>query len=254
TRTVVTQSDPGTITSGGSMTLNAGVVNNVASQFVAGGDLSGSRVLGTRPNNVGMTGLQTVTTTGQAVYTYVDDRDRAYRASPWQGQTVQTTFQLDVSATSGTGPNSQHTVKSVAASAAAGQGNGAAASVPGQLRIAGGTVEGTAASVSVPGGASVQPSTAGVSTPAGAAVQAKTTGVAAPTGAAVTTATTAVTAPSSSTVIRTVVPNLTLPNNALYLVVRDPGSSVLVETDPRFTSFRQWTSSDAMLSQFRNDP
>ncbi|MGD7299486.1 hemagglutinin repeat-containing protein, partial [Ralstonia pseudosolanacearum] len=41
TRTVVTQSDPGTITSGGSMTLNAGVVNNVASQFVAGGDLTG---------------------------------------------------------------------------------------------------------------------------------------------------------------------------------------------------------------------
>ncbi|MHA6912635.1 hemagglutinin repeat-containing protein [Ralstonia pseudosolanacearum] len=302
TRTVVTQSDPGTITSGGAMTLNAGVVNNVASQFVAGGDLTGSRVLGTRPNNVGMTGLQTVTTTGQAVYTYVDDRDRAYRASPWQGQTVQTTFQLDVSATSGTGPNSQHTVKSVAASAAAGQGNGAAASVPGQLRIAGGTVEGTAAGVSVPSGASVQvagggvapaltaasvtaptgasiqaatggaglqpgaagvtaPSGAsiqvaggGVTAPAGATVQAKTSGVAAPAGATVTTAPTAVTAPSSSAVIRTVVPNLTLPNNALYRVVRDPGSSVLVETDPRFTNFRQWTSSDVMLSQFRNDP
>ncbi|MHA6831994.1 hemagglutinin repeat-containing protein [Ralstonia pseudosolanacearum] len=254
TRTVVTQSDPGTIASGGSMTLNASVVNNVASQFVAGGDLSGSKVIGTPPKNVGMTGLQTTTTTGQALYTYVDDRDRSYRASPWQGQTVQTAFELNVSATSGTGPNSQHTVKSVAASAAAGQGNGAAASVPGQLHIAGGTIEGTAASVSVPNGTSIQPSTAGVSTPAGAAVQAKTTGVAAPTGAAITTAPTAVTAPSSGTVIRTVVPNLTLPNNALYLVVRDPGSSVLVETDPRFTSFRQWTSSDAMLSQFRNDP
>ncbi|WP_459204222.1 hemagglutinin repeat-containing protein (plasmid) [Ralstonia pseudosolanacearum] len=253
TRTVVTQSDPGTITSGGSMTLNAGVVNNVASQIVAGGDLSGSKVIGTPPKNVGMTGLQT-TTTGQALYTYVDDRDRSYRTSPWQGQTVQTASELNVSATSGTGPNSQHTVKSVAASAAAGQGNGAAASVPGQLHIAGGTIEGTAASVSVPNGTSIQPSTAGVSTPAGAAVQAKTTGVAAPTGAAITTAPTAVTAPSSGTVIRTVVPNLTLPNNALYLVVRDPGSNVLVETDPRFTSFRQWTSSDAMLSQFRNDP
>ncbi|WP_247313531.1 hemagglutinin repeat-containing protein [Ralstonia pseudosolanacearum] len=302
TRTVVTQSDPGTITSGGAMTLNAGVVNNVASQFVAGGDLSGSRVLGTRPNNVGMTGLQTVTTTGQAVYTYVDDRDRAYRASPWQGQTVQTTFQLDVSATSGTGPNSQHTVKSVAASAAAGQGNGAAASVPGQMRIAGGTVEGTAAGVSVPSGASVQvagggvapaPTAAGVTAPTGASIQAatggaalqpgaagvpapsgasvqvagggvtapsgatveaKTSGVAAPAGATVTTAPAAVTAPRGSAVIRTVVPNLTLPNNALYRVVRDPGSSVLVETDPRFTNFRQWTSSDVMLSQFRNDP
>ncbi|TXD57198.1 S-layer family protein, partial [Ralstonia sp. TCR112] len=49
-------------------------------------------------------------------------------------------------------------------------------------------------------------------------------------------------------------PNLTLPNNALYRIISDPGSSVLVETDPRFTNFRQWTSSDTMLSQFRNDP
>ncbi len=239
TRTVVTQSDPGTITSGGSMTLNAGVVNNVASQFVAGGDLTGSRVIGTRPNNQGMTGLQTVTTTGQALYTYVDDRDRAYRAAPWQGQTVLTQFQLDVSATSGTGPNSQHTVKSVAATAAAGQGNGGATTVADHLTIGGGTV---------------QPGKASVAVPAAGAIYTVTSTVAAPTGSTVSAATSAVTAPSGGSVIRTVVPNLTLPNNALYRVVRDPGSSVLVETDPRFTNFRQWTSSDVMLSQFRNDP
>ncbi|WP_240435854.1 hemagglutinin repeat-containing protein [Ralstonia solanacearum] len=234
TRTVVTQSDPGTITSGGSMTLNAGVVNNVASQFVAGGDLTGSNVIGTRPNNVGMQGTQTVTTTGQALYTYVDDRDRAYNASPWQGQTVQTNFQLDVSATSGTGPNSQHAVKSVAVAATAGQGNGGATAVADHMTIAGGT--------------------ASVAVPTGGTVHAVTSTVAAPAGSAVSAATSAVTVPNSGAVIRTVVPNLTLPNNALYRVVRDPGSSVLVETDPRFTSFRQWTSSDVMLSQFRNDP
>ncbi len=234
TRTVVTQSDPGTITSGGSMTLNAGVVNNVASQFVAGGDLTGNNVIGTRPNNVGMQGTQTVTTTGQALYTYVDDRDRAYNASPWQGQTVQTNFQLDVSATSGTGPNSQHAVKSVAVAATAGQGNGGATAVADHMTIAGGT--------------------ASVAVPTGGTVHAVTSTVAAPAGSAVSAATSAVTVPNSGAVIRTVVPNLTLPNNALYRVVRDPGSSVLVETDPRFTSFRQWTSSDVMLSQFRNDP
>ncbi|MFD2423470.1 hemagglutinin repeat-containing protein [Ralstonia solanacearum] len=239
TRTVVTQSDPGTITSGGSMTLNAGVVNNVASQFVAGGDLTGSRVIGTRPNNQGMTGLQTVTTTGQALYTYVDDRDRAYRASPWQGQTVLTQFQLDVSATSGTGPNSQHTVKSVAATAAAGQGNGGATTVADQLTIGGGTV---------------QPGKASVAVPAAGAIHTVTSAVAAPTGSTVSAATSAVTAPSGGSVIRTVVPNLTLPNNALYQVIRDPGSHVLVETDPRFTNGREWLSSDFMLSQFRNDP
>ncbi|BEU74093.1 MULTISPECIES: hemagglutinin repeat-containing protein [Ralstonia solanacearum species complex] len=234
TRTVVTQSDPGTITSGGSMTLNAGVVNNVASQFVAGGDLTGSNVIGTRPNNVGMQGTQTVTTTGQALYTYVDDRDRAYNASPWQGQTVQTNFQLDVSATSGTGPNSQHAVKSVAVAATAGQGNGGATAVADHMTIAGGT--------------------ASVAVPTGGTVHAVTSTVAAPAGSTVSAGTSAVTVPNSGAVIRTVVPNLTLPNNALYRIVRDPGSRVLVETDPRFTNFRQWSSSDVMLSQFRNDP
>ncbi|OAI75282.1 hemagglutinin, partial [Ralstonia solanacearum] len=239
TRTVVTQSDPGTITSGGSMTLNAGVVNNVASQIVAGGDLTGNNVIGTRPTNIGMQGTQTVTTTGQAIYTHVDDRDRVNDAQPWQGQTQQTRFQLDVSATSGTGPNSQHAVKSVAVAAAAGQGNGGATAVADHMTIAGGTV---------------QPGSAAIAVPAAGAIHAVTSTVAAPAGSTVSAATSAVTAPSSGAVIRTVVPNLTLPNNALYRVVRDPGSSVLVETDPRFTNFRQWTSSDVMLSQFRNDP
>ncbi|MCL1619595.1 hemagglutinin repeat-containing protein, partial [Ralstonia pseudosolanacearum] len=234
TRTVVTQSDPGTITSGGSMTLNAGVVNNVASQIVAGGDLTGNNVIGTRPNNVGMQGTQTVTTTGQAIYTHVDDRDRVNDAQPWQGQTEQTQFQLDVSATSGTGPNSQHTVKSVAVAATAGQGNGGATAVADHMTIAGGT--------------------ASVAVPTGGAIHAVTSTVAAPAGSTVSAGTAAVTVPNSGAVIRTVVPNLTLPNNALYRIVRDPGSRVLVETDPRFTNFRQWSSSDVMLSQFRNDP
>ncbi|MHA6927548.1 hemagglutinin repeat-containing protein [Ralstonia pseudosolanacearum] len=234
TRTVVTQSDPGTITSGGSMTLNAGVVNNIASQIVAGGDLTGNNVIGTRPNNVGMQGTQTVTTTGQAIYTHVDDRDRVNDARPWQGQTEQTQFQLDVSATSGTGPNSQHTVKSVAVAATAGQGNGGATAVADHMTIAGGT--------------------ASVAVPTGGAIHAVTSTVAAPAGSTVSAGTAAVTVPNSSAVIRTVTPNLTLPNNALYRIVRDPGSRVLVETDPRFTNFRQWSSSDVMLSQFRNDP
>ncbi|MGA3942755.1 hemagglutinin repeat-containing protein [Ralstonia nicotianae] len=234
TRTVVTQSDPGTITSGGSMTLNAGVVNNVASQIVAGGDLTGNNVIGTRPNNVGMQGTQTVTTTGQAIYTHVDDRDRVNDAQPWQGQTQQTQFQLDVSATSGTGPHSQPTVKSVAATATAGQGNGSATAVADHMTIAGGT--------------------ASVAVPTGGAIHAVTSTVAAPAGSTVSAGTAAVTVPNSSAVIRTVTPNLTLPNNALYRIVRDPGSRVLVETDPRFTNFRQWSSSDVMLSQFRNDP
>jgi len=214
TRTVVTQSDPGMITSGGNMTLNAGVVNNVASQIVAGGDLTGSNVIGTRPNNVGMTGTQTVTTTGTASYTYIESGGafsgdtRAYNISPWAGQTIQTNFQLDVSPTNGAGPNSQPTVKSVAVSTKAGQGNGGTATTADRFTIGDTNLNLTSTTVTLPGNA----------------------------------------------VIRTVVPNLTLPNNALYRIISDPGSNVLVETDPRFTNFRQWTSSDAMLAQFRNDP
>ncbi|MGC5974072.1 hypothetical protein, partial [Ralstonia pseudosolanacearum] len=141
----------------------------------------------------------------------------------------QTQFQLDVSATSGTGPNSQHTVKSVAVAATAGQGNGGATAVADHMTIAGGTV---------------QPGAASVAVPTGGTVRAVTSTVAAPAGSTVSAGTAAVTVPNSGAVIRTVVPNLTLPNNALYRVVRDPGSRVLVETDPRFTNFRQWSSSD----------
>ena len=205
TRTVVTQSDPGLITSGGNMTFNAGTVTNQASQIVAGGDLTGSNILGTKPNNVGMQGTQSVTTAGTASYTYIESGGafsgdtRSYSTSPWQGQTIQTNFQLDVSATNGTGPNSQHPVKSVPVAAAAGQGNGTTTASPGQV---------APITVTLPGGA----------------------------------------------VIRTVVPNLTLPNNALYHVIGDPGSHYLIETDPRFTNYRSWISSDFMLSQFQNDP
>jgi len=238
TRTVVTQSDPGMITSGGNMTLNAGVVNNVASQIVAGGDLTGSNVIGTRPNNVGMTGTQTVTTTGTAMYTYVDGRDRAYNTSPWAGQTIQTNYQLDVSPTNGSGPNSQPTVKSVAVTTKAGVGSGNGTSVADHMTIATDPIQPGAASVTVPNSGILRIQTSSIATPAVGSVSAATTSVTLP----------------GNVVIRTVVPNLTLPNNALYRIISDPGSSVLVETDPRFTNFRQWTSSDTMLSQFRNDP
>ena len=244
TRTVVTQSDPGMITSGGNMTLNAGVVNNVASQMVAGGDLTGSNVIGTRPVNVGMQGTQTVTTTGTAQYTYVggggsfSSDHRQYDSSPWQGQTIQTNYQLDVSPTNGSGPNSQPTVKSVAVTTKAGVGSGNGTSVADHMTIATDPIQPGAASVTVPNSGILRIQTSSIATPAVGSVSAATTSVTLP----------------GNVVIRTVVPNLTLPNNALYRIISDPGSSVLVETDPRFTNFRQWTSSDTMLSQFRNDP
>ena len=54
--------------------------------------------------------------------------------------------------------------------------------------------------------------------------------------------------------IRTSTPNTTLSNSALYLTHTEPGPGHLVETDPRFTQYRDWLSSDYMLQQFNNDP
>ncbi|MGN6649994.1 two-partner secretion domain-containing protein [Trinickia sp.] len=54
--------------------------------------------------------------------------------------------------------------------------------------------------------------------------------------------------------IRTVEPNIKLPNNALYKVVPDPGSRHLVETDPRFTNEKAWLSSEKMIAALSVDP
>ncbi|MHA6892448.1 hemagglutinin repeat-containing protein, partial [Ralstonia pseudosolanacearum] len=55
-------------------------------------------------------------------------------------------------------------------------------------------------------------------------------------------------------VVRTGGVNTTLPNNSLFRLNPNPGSSYLVETDPRFASYRTWLSSDYMLTQLRADP
>lgn len=55
-------------------------------------------------------------------------------------------------------------------------------------------------------------------------------------------------------VVRTVTPDTRLPNNALYQVKTAPGSRFLVETDPRFTDYRKWLSSDTMLDALKVDP
>ena len=55
-------------------------------------------------------------------------------------------------------------------------------------------------------------------------------------------------------VIRQVTPALAMPRNALFHVNPAPDVRYLIETDPRFTSQRQWSSSDFMLTQLGQDP
>ncbi|MBL8506430.1 MAG: S-layer family protein [Methylobacillus glycogenes] len=55
--------------------------------------------------------------------------------------------------------------------------------------------------------------------------------------------------------IQTVVPGIfKLPSNSLFKTSPDNGSHYLVETNPRFTNYRNWMSSDYMFKQMSFDP
>jgi filamentous hemagglutinin len=57
-----------------------------------------------------------------------------------------------------------------------------------------------------------------------------------------------------ATVVRTVGVNANVSSNSLFSINRNPGATYLVETDPRFTNYRSWLSSDYMLQQLNIDP
>jgi len=180
TRTKVTRSDPGMINIGGNLRFNSQAVNNRNSQIIAGGDNTGNNVLGTKPVNNGITGTQVVTTTGSAKYTYIKSHrfsadDRRYDDRPYKGQSIQTSFVLDITPTNGSGAQQDKTLKNTPST--------------------------------VPGNASI--------------------------------------------VVRTSNPDITLPNNALFV----PGNNrYLIATDPQFANYRTWLSSDFMLTQLSQDP
>ncbi|MDY0937418.1 hemagglutinin repeat-containing protein [Pseudomonas viridiflava] len=54
--------------------------------------------------------------------------------------------------------------------------------------------------------------------------------------------------------IRTGGPSLELPNNSLFTTNPQNTGSYLIETDPRFASYRTWLSSDYMLERLQVDP
>jgi len=174
-RTQVLKSDPGMINIGGHLHLNGDTLNNVNSQIIVGGDLSGAQL-----NNTGLHGTQTVTSIGQASYTYTKSHvfqadDRRYENRDYQSQTLQTSFPLDITPTDGRGAQQDKTRQSTPSKAADGDGK----------------------------------------------------------------------------LVRTNNPALSLPDSALY---RPGNERYLIATDPQFTSYRNWLSSDAMLSQLQRDP
>ena len=55
-------------------------------------------------------------------------------------------------------------------------------------------------------------------------------------------------------VILTTPPALTVPGNALFMVHAEPAARTLVETDPRFTSYRSFIGSDYFQQALKRDP
>jgi filamentous hemagglutinin len=60
--------------------------------------------------------------------------------------------------------------------------------------------------------------------------------------------------PTASGRISTQLSAITLPTSSLFSVSNTPGRTYLVETDPRFTNYRTWASSDVLLAQLSADP
>lgn len=63
----------------------------------------------------------------------------------------------------------------------------------------------------------------------------------------------AATAPQTVSMLPGAHSGVTLPQSGLYTIHTDPGSSYLVETDPRFTQYGQFISSDYMFQQLHVD-
>src|SRR5690606_37443274 len=62
------------------------------------------------------------------------------------------------------------------------------------------------------------------------------------------------TAGGPGSIVRTTTPAPRLPSNQLYSLRTAPGTSHLVETDPRFTSGRDYLSTAYLLEQLHADP
>ncbi|WP_175817892.1 hemagglutinin repeat-containing protein [Burkholderia diffusa] len=218
TKDVVTASQPGTITAGRHITINTPSGVNDKSQIVAG---DGNHPMNVQ--NIGATGTETFTGSGKAIYTWVQSGgafsgdERATSKTNYSPAIPSQTIDLPVVLTDPGKPSNP--IKSVAAATSAAQG----VSGTGVTPVAGKDVSGQ---VLVGSGVS------GVGVGTVSAVKANVGDV----------------------VVRTVTPNTRLPNNALYQVASDPGSHFLIETDPRFTDYKKWLSSDTMLDALKVDP
>lgn len=240
--TQVTESAPSLIRSGGNMTLRGDELVNDKSQIIAGGTLQGDLH---NLTNVAALGEHVIREVGTSQYTRSKWRGglKRYHQRKWDAKgeyapvDIVNTIVLDITKVQEN---------------ASGVGSGFALDGL-QVAQVGGTIDGSAL---VGGGAKqqeiieVQAAVKNVHGPAhtqGSAVD----GATGPTDQQ----TEAVNGATSNepTVIRTVQINTEVPSNSLF--AKAPTTAgYLVETDPRFTDYRKWLSSDYLLSQLGYDP
>ncbi|BCL99560.1 hypothetical protein MAFF211491_40120 (plasmid) [Ralstonia solanacearum] len=231
--TVITGSDPGKITSAGAMRIDAGTLFNDKSQIIAGGTLSAN--VGSLQNTE-VTGQQTVTDAGTAT-------------SYWRHQKKG----RDDTGSSSTAYNPPDAISDIRLTPTVYKDNtapGGSGTQVGTLTVGSvtqGAQSAAVASVSIGAGRTVGAVTQGmqgIGSVGGGRTVSAITEVAAVTPAA----------GGQSLVVRTGGVNTTLPNNSLFRLNPNPGGNYLVETDPRFASYRTWLSSDTMLTQLSVDP
>lgn len=209
---------PGQILSGGNMTLNAsGTLLNDNSRIIAGGVL---------------------TATAQAVNNQATQitavQSRSGSATRF-GIIGQDCFLGSCSDIYGfiVDPYAQNIPHTIVTGIAVAQSN---AAVPGT---------GTVLASLTPGSVSTTPGAIG--TPSAAARSAGIVQVTSSVGAIGSLA-------ANVPVVRTIVPNLGIPNTSLFRTNPGPAGAFLIETDPRFANYRLWLGSDYMLGQLTLDP
>ena len=214
TETQVLTTDPSKILAGGSLGLTATTLLNSNSQIIAGGTLTGA--IGTLSNSE-TPGERTFTDAG-TVTSYWRDHEKG----------------RDSTGSSSAAYSPPTTIQAIALGTTVYRANGTptlTASAPAALTL--GSVGTHAAGVN-----------AASATVGSGRTVARLTEVAALTGSTA----------GIPMVIRRVTPNLTLPDNRLFNRQLNPAGRYLIETDPRFASYRTWISSDYMLSAFKLDP
>lgn len=238
TETQIKSSEPGKILAGGDMTFNSRRLTNHDSQIVAGGTLGGDPG---ETDHRATTGERVTTDEGWQKRWWPKKKKRpvggtktsqgrettGYRPSPvtettdlktlaWQGDTLP--------GVSGIRAGARH----ASGVALAADATGAASGVSGKVSVKGGTV-----SLDTPGLLKDRPLTLPSGQTFSLTLPPDTVG-----GQAITP------------LIRTVSPDIRLPDNSLFTLHPGTDSRWLVETDPRFVNKKQWLSSDYMQTAF----